>query len=309
MKALVTGATGFIGSELIKVLEQKGFSLRILSRRNSPDYETVICNLGIDQIPDSALDSIDVVFHLAGYTHDTKNHKNKTYYRVNVEGTIDLIAAATKNKIKKFVFVSSVKAGGSINQKVCMNEEDQTDPLEIYGKTKREAELLVLKMGKDYGTHVSIIRPTLVYGDKMKGNLSLMINSIKSGWFPPLPETKNKRSMISVTDLVIAIVLISEDVRANGKVYIATDGHQYSSREIYKAMSLATGRKIPIWVIPKFFFYILALLGDVFKFLPFNTYKYNKLLGSEWYSSKKLQNLGFTPKHNLYSFFKKYRNN
>ncbi len=60
MKALVTGATGFIGSELIKVLEQKGFSLRILSRRNSPGYDTVICNLGIDPIPDSALDSIDV---------------------------------------------------------------------------------------------------------------------------------------------------------------------------------------------------------------------------------------------------------
>ena len=64
MKALVTGATGFIGSELIKILETKGYSLRIVSRNNYKHYDTVICNLGVDQVPESAFDSVELVFHL-----------------------------------------------------------------------------------------------------------------------------------------------------------------------------------------------------------------------------------------------------
>ena len=308
MKALVTGATGFIGSELIKTLEKKGYSLRILSRKSYSGYDTVICNLGIDLIPDSALDSVEVVFHLAGYTHDIESNPTKDvrYHEVNVKATIDLIKVASKNKVRKFIFISSVKAGGIINHKVCMNEDNQGDPQDIYGKTKREAEVAVLKMGKDYGVHVSIIRPALVYGEKMKGNLAIMFNSIKSGWFPPLPETYNKRSMISVTDLVSAIVLITEDIRTKGKIYIATDGRQYSSRDIYKAICLATGNKIPGWVVPKTIFYILATIGDIFKFIPFNSYKYHKLFGSEYYSSEKLHNLGFSPEYNFYSYLKKY---
>ena len=78
--------------------------------------------------------------------------------------------------------------------------------------------------------NVSILRPALVYGVKMKGNLAIMLNGIKSGWFPPLPETYNKRSMICINDLIDAILLIASDGRTNGRIYIATDGHQYSSR-------------------------------------------------------------------------------
>ena len=70
MKALVTGATGFIGSQLIKTLENNGYSLRIISRNNNSDYATVICDFGNELIPESALDSIDIVFHLAGCSHD-----------------------------------------------------------------------------------------------------------------------------------------------------------------------------------------------------------------------------------------------
>lgn len=78
----------------------------------------------------------------------------------------------------------------------CVSENDQGDPEEAYGKTKREAELKLLKIGKESGMHVSIIRPSLVYGSNAKGNLQLMLSGIKKGCFPPLPETGNKRSMI-----------------------------------------------------------------------------------------------------------------
>ena len=310
MKALVTGATGFIGSELIKILETKGYSLRIVSRNNYKHYDTVICNLGVDQIPESAFDSVALVFHLAGYTHDVENNgtRDVIYQEVNVKATKDLIKVAAKKRVSKFIFISSVKAGGINNQIAPMSEDDQLDPKDIYGKTKREAEVSILKMGVDYGIHVSIIRPALVYGNKMKGNLAFMFSSIKSGWFPPLPETYNQRSMISVLDLVSAIILITEDTRTDGNIYIATDEHQYSSRDIYKAICLANGKKIPGWVVPKTIFFILALVGDIFKFIPFNSHKYQKLFGSECYSSDKLHNLGFSPKYNFYSYLEKYSN-
>ena len=308
MKALVTGATGFIGSQLIKALENNGYSLRILSRNNSSEYDTVICDLGSEEIPESALDSIDIVFHLAGYSHDLVSNpiKDKIYYDVNVKATVDLLNIAVKKKVKKFIYISSVKAGGMIDKKKCMTEKDQGTPDDIYGATKREAEIEVLKIGKTHNMHVSILRPALVYGVKMKGNLAIMFNGIKSGWFPPLPETYNKRSMICIKDLVDVILLIASDGRTNGRIYIATDGHQYSSRDIYKALCFATGKNVPIWVTPKFVFFLLARIGDIVKYIPFNSHRYKKIFDSECYSSLELYNLGFKPKYDLFSYLKKY---
>ena len=308
MKALVTGATGFIGSQLTRTLENNDYSLRILSRNNHSDYDTVICDLSSEEIPESALDSIDIVFHLAGYSHDLVSNpiKDKIYYDVNVKATVDLINIAAKKKVRKFIYISSVKAGGMFDKSSSMTEKDQGTPIDIYGATKREAEIEVLKIGKTHDMHVSILRPALVYGVKMKGNLAIMFNGIKSGWFPPLPETFNKRSMICISDLIDAILLIASDKRTNGRIYIATDGHQYSSRDIYKAICLATGKNIPIWVTPKSVFSFLARIGDYVKYIPFNSHRYKKIFGNECYSSVELYNLGFKPKYDLFSFLKKY---
>jgi UDP-glucose 4-epimerase len=308
MKALVTGATGFIGLKLIKNLEDCGYSIRILSRNNNLDYDTVICDLQNEKIPESALDSIDVIFHLAGHTLDLASDsiQEKIYYDVNVGGTVKLIKIAVKKKVRKFIYVSSVKAGGVIDENKCISESDQSTPNDIYGITKREAEIEVLRMSEQYDIHVSIIRPALVYGEKMKGNLANMFNGIKSGWFPPLPEVYNKRSMIHISDLISAMLLIARDSRTNGQIYIATDGYQYSSRSIYKAICSATGKKIPAWIVPKSIFYILAKIGDVVKFFPFNSYKYKKIFGNEYYSSEKLNNLGFSPKYNLFTYLERY---
>jgi UDP-glucose 4-epimerase len=311
MKALVTGATGFIGSELVVALENRGYKLRILSRKKSNKFETTICNLGIDHIPESAFDSVDVVFHLAGYTHDLDRAKIKDqlYYQVNVKATIDLITVAAKKHVRKFIYISSVKAGGLAHKTMCMNENDQEDPQDIYGQTKREAEIAILKIGKDKGIHVSIIRPALVYGKNMKGNLAAMYEGISSGWFPPLPETSNKRSMICVKDLVRAIIFITENTKANSNIFIATDGYEYSTRDIYKALCSASSRGVPNWVVPVFLIQFLAIIGDVLKFLPINSYKYRKLFGSECYSSSKLHDLGFEPIYNFHSYYKKNSHN
>jgi len=307
MRALVTGATGFIGSTLITHLENFGYSVRILSRENNLDYDTIVCDLNSGNIPEAAFNSVDIVFHLAGYTHDLKsNEKNKKdYYDVNVKGTVSLIKAASRENVKKFIFVSSVKAGGISGNGSCMTEMDQNIPEGDYGITKREAEIKILKIGRISNIHVSIVRPALVYGHKMKGNLAVMLRGVENGWFPPLPRMHNKRSMIHVRDLVSVILLLAEHDCTNKQIYIATDGIKYTSRDIYKAMRRTTGKDIPIWSLPKIVFYFIAKIGDVVKFIPFDSYKYGKLFGSECYLSNKLKNLGFEPKYNFYSYLDK----
>jgi len=287
----VTGATGFIGRRLVERLEG---DVKALSRQAHPDYETVVCDLQTEEIPDDALEGIDTVFHLAGFAHDMRDASKiiDLYYKVNVSATVQLANLAVKSGVKRFVFVSSVKAGGAPPLGACANEKDQKETENVYGKTKQEAELALLKIGKESGMRVSIIRPSLVYGPNVKGNLQLMLSGIKKGWFPPLPETGNKKSMIHVDDLVRAILLVADD-RANGEIFIATDGAPYSSREIYNAMCGAVGKPIPKWSAPKILFDIVSLVSPRIK------YKINKLLGDECYSSAKLEALGFKAKKSL----------
>ena len=294
-KYLVTGSTGFIGSRLLGLLKTIECDVRLIARSEVNNYETVVCNLGQDRIPKRTLESIDTIFHLAGFAHDMQDPSKvkNLYHTVNVEATVELVKLAAESSVKRFVFVSSVKAGGLPLSEHCASESDQSDPEGVYGKSKREAELKLLKIGKESGMHVSIIRPSLVYGPNAKGNLQLMFSGIARGWFPPLPETGNRRSMIHVDDLVRAILLVANDDRANGEIFIATDGAPHSSREIYNAMCSALDKSIPKWSVPKILFDIVSLVSSRIK------YKINKLLGDECYSSAKLEALGFKAKKSL----------
>ena len=248
-----------------------------------------------DSIPVDALNNIETVFHLAGFAHDMRNDiKIKNLCKkVNVDATVELANLAVKSGVKKFIFVSSVKAGGGAAAMECMNEDYQKEPVGVYGKTKREAEIKLLKIGKESGMHVSIIRPSLVYGPNLKGNLKLMLMGIKKGWFPSLPEIGNRRSMIHVDDLVQAILLVAMNEHANGEVFIATDGVPHSSREIYESMCDALGKPTSKIIIPNFIFDIVSFISPSIK------YKVEKLLGNEWYSSNKLEKLGFKPQRTL----------
>ena len=99
--------------------------------------------------------------------------------------------------------------------------------------------------------------------------------------------------MIHVDDLIRAIMLVAEDKRANGEIFIATDSTPYSSRELYDVMRVLTGKSIPKWSVPKVLFDVASLLSPRIK------YKFNKLLGHECYSSDKLEKLGFKAKKSI----------
>ena len=295
LNVLVTGATGFVGQHLIEYLKLDGYNIKAISRKLIPSVDTVICDFLKDDIPDNALKGIDIVFHLAGYAHDLKSESGieQTYQKINVNVTADLLSLSVKHNVKKFIFVSSVKAGGVSRQGKCATEKSLSEPDGVYGKTKREAELKVLEAGRKFDIHVSILRPALIYGPKVKGNLQLMMQGIKKGWFPPLPEIGNRRSMIHVDDIVRALLFLSNNKKSNGEVFIATDGRVYSSRNIYEIMCHVLDKNIPNWSVPRLLFNAIARLSSGFK------YKIDKLLGDECYSSKKLQSLGFKAQKQL----------
>jgi len=154
----------------------------------------------------------------------------------------------------------------------------------------------VLEIGRQSGMHVSIIRPSLVYGPGVKGSLALMQSGVKKGWFPPLSETGNRRSMIHVDDLVHALLFVAENERANRQVYIATDGVSYSSRKIYEAVCHSVGRAPCDWSVPKWVFDLAGAMSSKVRF------KLDRLLGDECYSSAKLEALGFKAEKGLLDF-------
>lgn len=294
-KVLLTGATGFVGSRLLSLLKYKELNVKLLHRSKINNYETFLCDLGKDKIPKLALMSVDTIFHLAAYTNDIQDSsKSRELNRlINVDATVNLAKLAVENNVKRFVFISSVKAGEISKSNNSINQSDPIRTEELYGDSKREAELKLLKIGKESGMHISIIRPSLVYGPNVKGNLQLMLSGIKKGWFPPLPETGNKRSMIHVDDLVKAIFLVGYDERANGGIFIATDGRLYSSREIYDVMCEILGKSPSRWSLPKILFDIVSLVSPQIK------YKINKLFGDASYSSENLEKLGFKAQRSL----------
>lgn len=150
-----------------------------------------------------------------------------------------------------------------------------------------------------------ILRLSMVYGPTRKGNLPKMIEAIRRGRFPPLPETGNKRSMAHVDDVVQAAILAAEKAEAVGQTYIVTDGQAYSTRQIYESICEVLGKPVPSWHVPIGMLKTLAKVGDGIGILRGRRFMcdsdaLDKLTGSAWYSQEKIEReLGFSPKRRL----------
>lgn len=294
-RCLVTGASGFIGKALCEALKARGIKIRALLRRSSvgPWDETVIQNLA--QLRNESASwritqDVDTVFHLAGIAHTTLAAKE--YWKVNVEATEVLFKAALHTRVRRFIYMSSVKA---------------VDPQDDYGYSKKAAEEKLLQLAKQHDIQVTILQPALVYGRNVKGNLLSMLKGIDQGWFPPPPFVSNQRSLISVTDVVDCALFVAENLKAQGKVYTITDGRPYSSRELYEGMRQALGLKAIQWSMPVWVLQVLAKAGDILqkillRKLPMNSLILEKWLGSALYSNELIQQeLGWIPKKNFFS--------
>lgn len=244
---------------------------------------------------------VDTVFHLAGCSEEPEpGDKEDLHWRVTVEGTRRLLQEAARSGVKRFIYASSVKAMGEGGDS-CLDETSPAVPLTSYGRAKLEAERLVLEAGMKHGMHMCNLRLPPVYGRDNRGNLWRMIVAIDRGRFPPLPEVGNRRSLVHVDDVVQALQLAADNPAAQGKTYIVTDGCAYSTHQIYAAICASLGRPVPRWTMPVALLRAVAKLGDAAgralgKKLAFNSEILGKLIGSAWYSSRKIeQELGYRP--------------
>ena len=295
-RILLTGATGFIGQRLQRALELNGHEVVTVSRRASNDSKKVLnIDLSCQKIAGEQLSEIETVYHLAGYAHDLSDPSKVAdrYRALNTDGTLNLARASIAAGVKRFIFVSSVKAGGITSTGLDMDETSIALPDGIYGETKRRAEEALLSLTKSETMDATVVRPALVYGPAVKGNLALMLKGIAAGWFPPIPETRNQRSMIHVDDLVEALLFVASHHGTAGEIFIATDGQRYSTKRIYDELREALGKSPTGLAIPKVGFDILG------KIRPSLGFKLQKLFGNEGYSSAKLQALGFNASRTL----------
>jgi len=290
MTILVTGATGFVGERVCNMLLKTNKKIRIISRSRSPKYEDlIVTDLASENISRSIFKGVSDVIHMAGYAHDVRSRdKEEEYIKINYEATKELAKIASQSGVSNFIFLSSTKAGNDDNIDTSVEEAEG-----IYGMSKRAAEIAILEIASKSSMRVNIIRPALIYGPNVKGNLSSMIKGIKQGWFPPLPNTNNKRSMVHVDDVSKSILFLMENKSVNMQIYNVTDNIDYSSSEIYDTLREALGKRKRKLRFPYIVFKVLSFLHPSIK------YRVDKLLGNETFSCSKILSLGFRPERTL----------
>tara|TARA_Y100001958_G_C21199515_1_gene526384 strand:+ start:617 stop:1540 length:924 start_codon:yes stop_codon:yes gene_type:complete len=296
-KILLTGASGFIGNRVYRLLKLNHCSVKVLARKFNDAYEDLyIIDLEKDEIKEEIFDGITSVIHLAGYAHDLKNNPSKLnkFEKLNYEASIALARAAFQSGVKNFTFISSVKAAGILqnDHKEIIDEEFSSGVFDPYGESKRKTELKLLDLSKNFNARVNILRPTLTYGKDVKGNLRKMINGIKAGWFPKLPDMQNKKSLVHVDDLARAILFIHFNEETKDEIFIVSDGNFYSSKIIHDSIKKAFNLKNFSLYLP---FFLIRALSLIPKFKD----QINKLQNNEPFSSEKLKKIGFDSKFNL----------
>lgn len=288
---LVTGCSGFIGGRLMRELSIEGAPCRGLSRHALPIPSSVCGDLLSPCSLDAACADIDCVFHCAGYAHAfsaLRNTDAELHWRVNYEGTRNLLEAATRAGVSRFVYLSSVKAMAEPGDD-CVAEDHAGKPTTAYGQAKLAAEQAILDAGRQHAMHVVNLRLAMVYGAGGHGNLERMAHWVKRGCFPPLPETANHRSLIHVDDVVSAMRRVADDPRANGRTYIVASQEAPSGRALLDALRTQLGRPPCTWSVPSSTLDAIARAGDLIEYLthrrmPFDSEVLQRLLGSAWYS-------------------------
>jgi len=288
----MTGSTGFVGKRLAEFLVKSGNNLKVLSRRVGDGYPGASCDFLEDEIPRDIFEGVDTVFHLAGLAHDTTGKYHKSMYeKINVDITKELANISEERKVKRFIFLSSVKAGEVPHKKLEKEIEG------IYGITKRMAEIELKKISLESGMKVGILRSCLVYGPNMKGNLATMLRAVDKGWFPEITKSTNKKSLIHVDDLVEALVFMANSHLELDPLTV-TDGKIYSSKDIYDVFY----RNKPV---SKFDLRVTEKVLKLAHFLPVLSRKLEKLYGDNCYNSEEIFNLGFLPSFTLEEFNEK----
>jgi len=292
MRILITGASGFVGTNLSKLLFASNFVIESL------DIEQSITKLFIsthhwENLDNLDLDQCDTIIHLAGKAHDTRNKSDaQSYFDINTGLTQKIFDKFLESDAKKFIFFSSVKAASEKVFGDFLAEDIIPSPVGPYGESKIKAEQYILKkidenQDRMVGKRVYILRPCMIHGPGNKGNLNLLYKVVSKGIPWPLGSFDNKRSFTSIDNLSFIIEkLINMDIESG--IYHIGDDDPLSTNQLIGLISESVGKKSHIWNIPKGLINFFAKTGDKLH-LPLNTFRLQKLTENYVVSNAKIK--------------------
>ncbi|SUJ07137.1 Cholesterol dehydrogenase [Shewanella putrefaciens] len=260
MKIFITGSTGFIGSNLANKLMLAHKVICHGKKGDNVESRTDFYKVDIDSKSNwlVCLSGVNTIVHLAGVAHN--NSSEQDYINeVNVKGTINLAKQAAKSGVKRFIFMSSIGVLGNSTIRP-FDENSIPTPHSQYAKSKILAEKELIQIARQTGLEVVIIRPVLVYGNEAPGNFGKLVSLVNKVPMLPFALCENKRSFISVDNLVDFISVCITHPKAANEVFCISDGTDVSIREFTDGIAKGLNKKLIQLPIPVS---ILKLLGKI----------------------------------------------
>lgn len=256
MKILITGAGGWLGSELTERILEQGNSIRAFVLFSSKRLDKLkvkygnllevvegdICN---KNDVDKCLEGIEVVYHLAAKVHSLPKNKadEDQFFKINTEATEQLFELCLNHKVKRVVFYSSVSVYGESEEVIDVNTSK--NPVTAYAKSKLIAEEVGLRLFKEKGLPITIIEPVTVYGGDDVGNFEKLKNLVNKGFVPRFGDGENKKTVIYYKDLITMTIEIAKDINTLGKVIIC-GSESISYNNIIKVLSKNSIKKVRV---------------------------------------------------------------
>jgi nucleoside-diphosphate-sugar epimerase len=298
-KILLTGSSGFIGQHLKQL--KTNVTYRYVVRRPLKQVSSeqfVITNLDSKTNWDGAFDNINTVIHLAGLAHN-KEYTAEEFNEVNTLGTLHLARMAGNSGVKRFVFVSTIGVNGTRTLEDPFSENMKTYPNNVYAKSKLNAEIGLREIEIKTGLEVVIIRPVLVYGAGAPGNFGKLVKLVQKMPFLPFALCRNKRSFVSVENLVDFISTCAKHPKAKNETFCISDCADVSIKEFTNGIAKGLTTDLIQLPIPVF---ILKLAGR----LTGKSEMIDQLVGDlQVDPSKARELLGWTPPVSMAQTFSK----
>ncbi|MCU4401288.1 NAD-dependent epimerase/dehydratase family protein [Acinetobacter pittii] len=300
MKLLITGASGFVGKALISTLKKNNeYQLYTLSRRLIPEFSSDICQFILQKDADQPFkcevfkkNHIDIIIHLAGRAHilnEKVEDPLQEFRKVNVDGTLQLAKEALENKVKRFIFISSIGVNGSSTNGKAFSEQDVPQPHADYAVSKLEAELALQKLFEGTDTELVIIRPPLVYAAHAPGNFARLLKLASTNIPLPFVGVNNKRTFVALENLVNFIECCITHPLAKNELFLIADTESLSTKQLVTYLRQGMQKKANLIYIPHFVMKLGALGIGKIKL-------YEQLFGSlEVDASKARTLLGWQP--------------
>lgn len=289
MNILITGSTGFLGGIIRNVL-QNNYSILGLSRSNTEYNIQLQSNIPV------FIEDFNIVIHSAGKAHIVAkcDKENSEFFEINVQGTQNLLKGIelSKSLPKSFIFISTVAVYG-VDQGEDINENTPLLANDSYGKSKIQAEKLVLEWCKKNNVICTILRLPLLVGENPPGNLGAMIHGIKKGYYFNIAGGLARKSMVLAEDVANIVLKVSEI----GGVYNLTDGYHPNFYELSNTIASRNGNK-RLFNMPFFIAKSIAFVGDfVGSKFPLNSNKLKKITTDLTFDDTKAREvLGWNPK-------------